>query len=690
MIEPPVVIWLPPGGPASVATGRSIAKTVASDVQILAGTPGSEALAAAAATAGRPDLVVVSPGVQVFGDWLPRLVAAAHADSTIATASALLSAGRWAPEPLTQDILGAAASSVAEHARRLRPRVSEPQAGCVLLRRTALEIAGSGTDAPFARWLAEFGERCGAVGLSHVIADDVLAGGAPAQGLLPDDVVELDARWSHRRAARELDAQPESPIGHALLVASRGLDKLSVTIDGRALGPLHAGTQIHAIELIAALGRSRAVALRIVTPPDLDGAARALLEEIEDLELLPYETAAQQPARPTDIVHRASQVFSVDDLNLLLPLGRRLVVTHQDLIAYRIAGYHDAVDNWLRYRSVTRDVLSAADRVVFFSEHARADALADNLVDSASATVVPIGVDHQVLAQAGPPRRPDRLGDDDAPFLLCLGADLRHKNHGFAVKLLAALRVHHGWQGRLVIAGPAASCGSAPLAAGEEPVVALGPVAEEEKAWLLQHAAAVVYATLYEGFGLVPFEAASAGTACLFAAQASLAEVLPWRTATLVPWDPAASASASAPLLAPGPARSAHVDALRAAGVRYRWDETAVTLLRVYDEVLVAPPREARRAPRERLALQERLEQNEQLRALEWQRQLAFREQIGSDGLGLVGPGGVLDAEDQRALLALMSRRPLRRPLLRAARSAYALAMRLRRRNPKPDQRATR
>jgi Glycosyl transferases group 1 len=250
------------------------------------------------------------------------------------------------------------------------------------------------------------------------------------------------------------------------------------------------------------------------------------------------------------------------------------------------------------------------------------------------------------------------------------------------VRLLAALRADHGWEGRLVIAGPTGSAGSAPLAVGEQPVVVLGPVAEDEKAWLLQHAAAVVYPTLYEGFGLVPFEAASAGTACLFAAQTSLAEVLAPQTATLVAWDAAASASAVAPLLAPGPARAAHVDALRAAGARYRWDETAATLLRVYDEVLVSPPREARRAPRERLALQERLEQTERLRVLEWQRHLAFREQIGSDGLGLVGPGGVLDAEDQRALLALMSRRPLRRPLLRAARSAYAAAMRVRRRRP--------
>ena len=37
----------------------------------------------------------------------------------------------------------------------------------------------------------------------------------------------------------------------------------------------------------------------------------------------------------------------------------------------------------------------------------------------------------------------------------------------------------------------------------------------------------MLYPTVQEGFGLVPFEAARAGVPCLFAAQTSLAEVLP-------------------------------------------------------------------------------------------------------------------------------------------------------------------
>jgi glycosyltransferase involved in cell wall biosynthesis len=637
--------------------------------------PGT-ALASAVRAAGREDVAVVLPGVTPFGDWMQRLAAAAHADTSIATASAMLSGGEWAPQPLDEDGLEAAAAMVTLHSGRLRPRMSEPHAGCVLLRRTALDAAGF-SDEPLspAAALADFGERCSALGLGHVLADDVLAAGRPPLPL-PVEAAALEERYPHRAAARELDAREESPVVHAVLVASRGLDKLSVTIDGRGLRSAQAGTQVHAIELIAALGRTGRVALRIFTDADLDPGTRATFEQIDDLALLFHDPDADEPPPPTDVVHRPSQVFTPSDLTLLLPLGRRLVVTHQDLILYRIAGYHETVGDWERYRRVTRDALESADHVVFFSEHARADALADELVEPTATSVVPIGVDHHVVA--GAPQaatRPPALPGDDLPFLLCLGASLRHKNHTFAVALHAALRADHGFGGRLVFAGPAGHG----TPEGDEHTVRLGPVSEQEKAWLLAHAAAVVYPTLYEGFGLVPFEAAGAGTPCLFAAQTALAEVLPAETATLVAWDALASAAAVAPLLRAGPARDEHVAALQQAAERYRWDATAEALVSLYEEVLATPPRDLRRAPRERLLLEQKLHENELLRQEEWERFAAFREQIGSDGLGLVGPGGALDADDQRALLALLSRRAVRGPALGATRAAYRLAMRLRR-----------
>lgn len=650
---------------------------MADDVTILTATTPSLTVREAAKMAGRSDLVVITPGVELFADWMTRLVAAARCESTIATASALLSGGRWVPEPVTAEPNERVANCVAVSSGRRYPHISEPQAGCMLLRRAALDIAGLGDDAPLGIWLAEFGERCAMLGLSHAVADDVLAwgdGAEPSQ----TDVAALDARWAQRPAARALDELAESPVRSALLTCSRALDKLSVTIDGRALSSMNAGTEVHALELIAALGRTGEVALRVLMPPhNVDPGARSVLEAIDGLTQLPCDTAVQGAAPPTDIVHRPSQAFCAEDLGLLLALGQRLVVTHQDLILHRIAGYHPTVQGWLDYRGVTRDMMSAADRVVFFSEHARADALAEHLVDPAMASVVAIGVDHHV-SQATVPRRPRGLVKD-TPFLLCLGTDLRHKNRDFAVRLLAVLRSRDGWGGQLLLAGPPANVGGAPIDTAGQPVVELGAVCDDEKAWLLAHAAAVVYPTLYEGFGLVPFEAANAGTPCLFAPQTSLAEVLPQDAASIVPWDAEASATAAAPLLVAGDAREAHISAVRAAGERYRWDATAGALLEIYRELVTTPPRSGRRGPRERLLLRARLEGLDLELKLERQRHARFREEIGEDGVALVGAHGYLDADDKRALLSLMARQSLRRPLLRAAGGLYTVGSKLRR-----------
>ena len=123
------------------------------------------------------------------------------------------------------------------------------------------------------------------------------------------------------------------------------------------------------------------------------------------------------------------------------------------------------------------------------------------------------------MATAAPRRQ--RSADRDRPFLLVLGARFRHKNVRFALELLGALRDEHGWDGELVLAGGDVLNGSgsaddaawllrAPEHAGA--VHELGAVSQAEKAWLLANAAAVVYPSTYEGFGLVPFEAAQVGT----------------------------------------------------------------------------------------------------------------------------------------------------------------------------------
>jgi len=122
--------------------------------------------------------------------------------------------------------------------------------------------------------------------------------------------------------------------------------------------------------------------------------------------------------------------------------------------------------------------------------------------------------------------------------------------------------------------------------------VDLKGVSDEEKQWLVARSAGVIYPSVYEGFGLVPFEAAEAGRPCFFAWQTALTETLPETAATLVPWNAELSADAIADVLEDPRKANALTEAIRAAGSRLRWDKTASEILTVYDKALRRPHRD--------------------------------------------------------------------------------------------------
>ena len=102
--------------------------------------------------------------------------------------------------------------------------------------------------------------------------------------------------------------------------------------------------------------------------------------------------------------------------------------------------------------------------------------------------------------------------------------------------MFAELRRAHGFEGRLVFAGPHAAQGTSAeeerawLAANPDVarhVVDVGQADEPAKAWLYENTALVLYPTVYEGFGFIPYEAAEAGSPALWAAQSSMADLLP-------------------------------------------------------------------------------------------------------------------------------------------------------------------
>ena len=611
-------------------------------------------LASLAAAAAPADIALVSRGAKVGPRWLERLAAAARSDTTVATATALADHGGALSVPV-HDRRGA--DAIAQRALRNYPRIMRARIHCVFVRRRALQLLGeadAGVVDPEAE-LCEFSLRCLEHGMVHVVGDDVFVTCQPprepagVQGFERED--HEDERSGLRRAVRIAELAVSEPM--------------TVTLDARALGPTVGGTQVYIAQLALALARSGRAAVRlVVAPADLAPELEPVLARERGLEVITYDAAVAGVPR-THVVHRPQQVFSEHDLALLRLLGERIVITHQDLIMYRIPSYHTSLDEWRTYRRVTRIALAVADKVVFFSQHARNDALAEGLIDARHTEVVGIGSDvlWRLPAQ---PRRPDGA-PAEGEFLLCLGADYRHKNRPFAIRVARALRVAHGWPGKLVFAGAHVAHGSsrdeerALLAADpqlRDVVVDVGPVDEAGKGWLYEHAAAVLCPSLYEGFGLLPYEAAGAGIPCLFAPQTALVELGGAELASLIPWDAAASAAAAAPLLDnQAPDRARHIQQLRHAADASRWEGITPMILDAYEGAIRADHRAGAH-----YGWQE-LERERYIRDLAaWVEE--YRAAVSGDAVMLVRPDGWLDEPTRRGLMRIASRPALRRPLL--------------------------
>ena len=325
------------------------------------------------------------------------------------------------------------------------------------MRRSALDLAGA-FDERFSPGYGEevdFSQRCVQRGLVHVVADDLFVyhrGGASFGVNARQEQHErilMDRYPYYHAAVREAADSERTPLARSLAAARAALGRMSVTIDGSALGPVVTGTQLHVLELAGSLARRGDVTVRIWVPRSIGETARAALDRLGverffndlDPEDVPF----------SDVAHRPFQVVNPRDIALLRRLGRAVVVTQQDLIAFHNPAYFEDYAAWNGYRELAREALAAADRVAFFSRHAAEEAVIEDLVERDRARVVYIGVDHQVLAPSKALARPPAL--DERPFLLCLGTDFLHKNRVFAMEVFAALRERHAFQGRLVLAG---------------------------------------------------------------------------------------------------------------------------------------------------------------------------------------------------------------------------------------------
>ena len=356
------------------------------------------------------------------------------------------------------------------------------------------------------------------------------------------------------------------------------------------------GTQLNVLWLLRSLAERGDLDVSVLLP---DAVHPSLEPEIPKLpRSVERRTDGRSGPRP-DVFHHPYQLLFERELGDALGIADRLVITQQDLIATRTPAYFPTKELWERNAALTHLSLLTADHVAFFSEHARRDAVDEVGLPLERTSVIPLGTEHldEFRDRADLDARP-AASTEGSPYLLVLGNAYAHKNRLFALRLFARLARDHGWDGALVLAG-----GHPPFGASVDDeraylmrhpelrsrVVDLGEVGEGEKRWLLRNAELLLYPSLYEGFGLVPFEAAALGTPAVYAHRSSMQEFLPLDGALLDGWDLTGIAAEVADLLRDEDRAQSLVRALRKAAEPLTWARTADAYAGLYRAVMSAP-----------------------------------------------------------------------------------------------------
>jgi len=182
------------------------------------------------------------------------------------------------------------------------------------------------------------------------------------------------------------------------------------------------------------------------------------------------------------------------------------------------------------------------------------------------------------------PARPERFAHlAPAGFWLSVGSLEPRKNHR---RLLEAY-ARSGSSLPLVLAG-----GKGWLMDDFAPpagTVLTGYVSDSELEWLYRNCFAMLYPSLFEGFGMPVLEALASGAPVICSNTTSLPEVAGEAALLVDPLDPAAMAAAMARLASGEVSR----DSLRAAGPRqarrFSWEASARKLLEIYRQSLESP-----------------------------------------------------------------------------------------------------
>jgi glycosyltransferase involved in cell wall biosynthesis len=545
------------------------------------------------------DAVLLNSDTLVTRGWLRELAEVAHSDERTACVSPLSNNATICSVPrfcdsTPPDLVDEEAVRVAT-ARLPRSTIVPTGIGfCMYLRGDVIDLVGE-LDPIFLRGYNEENDwamRAQAMGFVALRANRAFVyhfGSVSFQAeqakLDRRNTLILDVRHPHylpqvRRFCTTLDSHLAA---HAVRVESSG--KLRVALDLRNLPPDAVGTRVYAVGLARALACSSELELTLI-----------VRQPAQANKIPGRVVCGDQFLGDVEVIHRIGQVFDPSDLELLFGTPAHTVISHLDLIAHRAQGNFSSPAAADRYRTMSYMVLHGAQATFAISRHAKSEIVSEYGVPEESIFITPLGVDSH---------RFDRRSRDDgsilralgvpARYFLSVGTDFPHKN---LPNLLGAY-AHFRRQWRQGVPPSLILSGNKTDQVGgfydqlksrpREGVIYLGAVKDEDLLALYHGAIALIFPSVYEGFGLPVLEAMAVGTPVIALPFSSIPEV--GGDSLLYPdgTSPEALAGAMKQLCDHPAMREDLSERGRRHSERFHWEQTAQLTIDVYKSVISNP-----------------------------------------------------------------------------------------------------
>lgn len=257
-----------------------------------------------------------------------------------------------------------------------------------------------------------------------------------------------------------------------------------------------------------------------VEPPSFSSRAINRFLTMSRLRVMPYGTwklSRLLKSHDVDMVHYLLSTIPASDFSLKLPI----ILSFMDM-QHEFQPENFSQAELIQRRSTFRPSAERADKIISISQHATQSLIEKFKIPASKITTIYLAGDlsKKLKKVPGLPKE----------YLFYPAADWTHKNHLRLLDAMAQLKAE-GFEGHLVLTGFRSEKAAAIHAHIkkldiEDQVTDLGPVTFDELAYVHRHAKMLVCPSRFEGFGIPPIEAMSAGTPVACSNTTSLPEVV--------------------------------------------------------------------------------------------------------------------------------------------------------------------